>query len=129
MRLKPGQRGFSDLHDVTLTARKELGIAEEQAMERFDPVWKDNLIVDSIGPKQVLSDLLWRTLTLVETAMNILVLCEFMHAEYLGKVFEREGHQVTVDSLCNYTWYSRPPERRKGLADNIFQRPKKAGDA
>jgi hypothetical protein len=98
--------------EMSVNARRELQIADEQAT-RCEPVFKDNMVVGS-RPTRVLSDyireeyMLWRTLTNAGDAKSILVLCGFMHSESLGKLFEREGHQVTVDSLCKRAWYSHP---------------------
>jgi hypothetical protein len=63
--------------------------------------------------------MLWRTLTTVNEAASILVLCGSMHAENLGKLFQREEHEVTVDSLCNYPWYSHPECAQVNAVDNI----------
>jgi len=100
--------------EMSVDARKELGIADEQIYSRHEPQWEDNLIVASSGPKRVPSDyireeyMVWRTLTKAEGAASILILCGFMHAESLGKLFQREGHEVTVDTLCKREWYSHP---------------------
>ena len=40
---------------MSLKAREELGIAEEQATQRYEPIFSDNLVVDS-RPVMVLSD-------------------------------------------------------------------------
>jgi hypothetical protein len=102
--------------EMSANARTELGIAEEQAYERYEAIWANNLVVGSKGPKRVLSDhireeyMVWRTLTTAETAESILVLCGFMHAAELGKLFERERCDVTVDTLCNYQWYLHPTD-------------------
>jgi hypothetical protein len=111
--------------EMSMNARTELGIAVEQASGRYEPIFEENLVVGSTKPRRVLSDyireeyMLWRTVNTVDEAANILVLCGLMHAENLGKLFRREGHEVTVDSLCNYPWYSHSECARVDTADTI----------
>jgi len=99
--------------EMSPEGRKELGIADEQVHERHEPIFENNLVVGSKA-RRVLSDyireeyMVWRMLTKVEDPASVLVLCGLMHAENLGRLFQREGHEVTVDSLCNYAWYSHP---------------------
>jgi hypothetical protein len=96
---------------MSVAARKELGIACEQISERFDPIFENNLVIGG-KPKRVLSDYIreeymaWRALTEAHDSASILILCGLIHTENLSKAFQREGRQVTVDSLCNYAWYS-----------------------
>ncbi len=105
--------------EMSTAARLELGIAEEQAYDRYEPVFKGGVPVASVGPRRVQSDyireefMVWRTLTEAEDAANVLVLCGLMHVEFLQKLFQRDGHRVTADSLCKRDWYSHPecPEK------------------
>jgi hypothetical protein len=109
-------RTFGGLRDIPWEAiemsdeaREKLGIADEQA-ERNPSVWD----INPTEPKRVLSDyirdeyMLWRTLTKAGKAQSVLVICGFMHSDNLGKLFQREGHEVTIDSLCSREWYSHP---------------------
>lgn len=99
--------------EMSLTARKALGIAEEQALQRSEPIFRDNLVVGSKRTR-VLSDglreeyMIWRTITKAEEARSILVLCGFSHVDELCKKFEKAGYQVTTDSLCRHDWYTHP---------------------
>jgi hypothetical protein len=106
--------------EMSQQARKELGIAEEQATMRYEPIFENSLVVGSKHTR-VPSDgireeyMVWRTLTKAEEAQNILILCGFSHADELRQRFEKQGYQVTLDSLCNYPWYLHPdcPESEK----------------
>ncbi len=99
--------------EMSQKAREELGIAEEQATQRHEEIFADNLVVDS-KPVRVLSDgireeyMVWRTLTKAAEAQSILVLCGFSHIDELRQKFEKAGHQVTIDSLCKLDWYKHP---------------------
>lgn len=109
-----------ELIEMSKTARKELGIAEEQATMRNEPIFEGGLVVGSKHVR-VPSDgireeyMVWRTLRKAEEAQSILVLCGFLHADELCQRFEKQGCQVIVDSLCNYPWYSHHdcPEGKK----------------
>jgi hypothetical protein len=106
--------------EMSESARKELGIAEEQATMRYEPIFKEGLVVGSKHTR-VLSDgireeyMVWRSIKKANEAQCILILCGFSHADELRQRFEKQGFQVTSDSLCNYPWYSHPdcPERKK----------------
>jgi hypothetical protein len=99
--------------EMSRKAREELGIAEEQATQRHEPIFRDNLVVGS-KPVRVLSDaireeyMIWRTITKATETQSILVLCGFAHVDELQQRFEKAGHQVTTDSLCNRDWYTHP---------------------
>jgi hypothetical protein len=74
---------------------------------------------------RVLSDgireeyMLWCALTKAGEARSILILCGSSHADELRQRFEKLGHQVTLDSLCNRSWYSHP-ECNEGKRDNAL---------
>lgn len=99
--------------EMSDTARKALGIADEQLHERHEPIIQGGIPVGS-RVVRVLSDgireeyMLWHTLTKAHKAENILVLCGFSHVDELRQRFEKQGYRVTTDSLCSRAWYSHP---------------------
>ena len=88
---------------MSLKAREELGIADEQRRMRYEPIFSDNLVVGSTH-RRVLSDGIRESiclcaLTTAGKAKRILILCGLSHADELRQRFEKLGHQVTLDSL------------------------------
>lgn len=99
--------------EMSMAARDALGIADEQLHERHEPVFSGGIPIAS-RVVRVLSDgireeyMFWRTLTRADEAQSILVLCGFSHVDELRQRFEKAGHQVTTDSLCEHEWYVNP---------------------
>jgi hypothetical protein len=99
--------------EMSLAAREELGIADEQLQERHEPIFSGGIPMGS-RVVRVLSDgireeyMLWRTLTKADEARNILVLCGFSHVDELRQRFEKSGREVSTDSLCRYEWHVNP---------------------
>lgn len=99
--------------EMSLAARKELGIADEQLHERHEPVFSGGIPIAS-KVVRVLSDgireeyMLWRTLTKAAGAKSILVLCGFSHVDELRQKFEKAGYKVSADRLCSQEWYLNP---------------------
>jgi len=102
--------------EMSPVAREALGIADEQLHERHEPTFIGGIPVGWTVVR-VLSDgireeyMLWRTLTKADEAKNIVVLCGFSHVDELRQRFEKAGHQVTTDSLCNRGWYKHPDRK------------------
>jgi hypothetical protein len=101
--------------EMTTKARKELDIEDEQLHERHQPMdmesWSSNAVF--VPARRVPSDsireeyMVWRAVKKAEEARaeNLLILCGFQHADRLQVIFQRENHQVTMGSLCDYPWY------------------------
>lgn len=102
-----------EIIEMSAPAREALGIAEEQR-HRSVPIFEGGIPVAFGGHVRVLSDgvreeyMVWSSITKAEEvkADSILVLCGLSHAAELRDRFEKYGHTVTLDSLCERPWYS-----------------------
>jgi hypothetical protein len=101
--------------EMSRGAREELGIADEQKNrqqigedfgEQAGRVTRTRVPSDGIREEYMF----WRAIKEAEAAaaQNILILCGFEHGDELRQRFEKQDHQVTLDSLCRYPWYSNP---------------------
>jgi hypothetical protein len=101
--------------EMTTEMREQLGIVCDQA-ERLVAIgngWKEPI---RFKETRVRSDsireeyMFWKAATKAEeaNAESILILCGFQHAGELQRIFQKDGHRVTLDSLCTRPWYTHP---------------------
>jgi hypothetical protein len=98
--------------EMSIKARKELGIADEQTKQRTQVTVGETGVkaVNQRVPSDEIREayMVWRVVTAGRVFESVLVLCGFSHAEPLRQRFATLGHQVTLDSLCSHDWYSHP---------------------
>jgi hypothetical protein len=110
--------------EMSLKAREELGIADEQKQKNRQQIDENfgeqagKVTLERVPSDAIREDhMCQHAIKEAAAAKSILILCGFRHTEELGQRFKKQGHQVTLNSLCRYSWYSHPECTETTLRD------------